>query len=249
MERSTPRTTASTNPGTEAFLDKVTVRRYLDAYFDTASRVAIAVLHKPTVLADWNRGRLDRSLLKIIVANGRFRDQAEPDGQLVARIWMQEVQHDMLTHLTRYSLTRLQAMVLLIRIRYQAGDHSDAWSLLPIAARLAFTMRLNYEQEDLDPVAQETRRRLMWAIYHLDRQFSGGIEDLAVCPPERVRIRLPCDDQTFQRGVQSRAGFLTDHDMQDGIGMDVYAFHLRLFVIRDRILRFVHTHVYLSQGQ
>lgn len=233
----TPRTTASTNPGAEQFLDKATIRRYLDSYFENSGRSTIAVLHKPTVLADWNRGRLDPVLLKVIVATGRYRDVSEPEGQAVARIWMHEIQQDVLGHLGRFSLTQLQVIVLLIQIRFQAGDNAEAWNMLPVAARLAFTMRLNYEQDKLDPVAQEVRRRVIWTIFQLDRQFCGGIEDLTVFPPERVHVRLPCDEQTFERGVQSRAGYLTDRDMHDGIGMDVHAFQLRLYVIRDGILR------------
>lgn len=233
----TPGTAASTvAPSLDVNLDKASIRGYIDAYFETTSRSSVAILHKPTMLADWNAARLDPVLLKAVVATGRYR--AEPrDGQAMARLWMREIQSEVLSHLARNSVTQLQILVLLVRFRFVAADYAEAWNLLPLAARLAFTMRLNHEQESLrDSVAQETRRRLVWAIYQMDRSFCGGIDDLAVCPTGRMHIRLPCDEQSFQRGGQSRAGFLVDDGPQDGVGMDMYAFQLRLFLIRERVL-------------
>ncbi|KAM0520434.1 hypothetical protein ACHAP9_005713 [Verticillium nonalfalfae] len=49
-------------------------------------------------------------------------------------------------------------------------------------------MRLNWEDDGLDAVTQETQRRLAWAIYLIDRQFSGGIEDLALRAATRMDI-------------------------------------------------------------
>jgi hypothetical protein len=234
----TPGTIASTlGAGMDVNLDKATIRGYIDTYFETTSRSAVAILHKPTVLADWIAGRLDPTLLKAIIATGRYRAERHEHGQATARLWMREIQREVLSHVARNNVTQLQIMVLLVLFRFVAADYAEAWNLLPLAARLVFTMRLNHEEESLDSVAQETRRRLVWAIYHLDRTFCGGISDLAVCPSERMHVRLPCDEQSFQRGGQSRASFLGDESPQDGMGMDMYAFQLKLHLIRDRVLR------------
>lgn len=218
-------------------LDKATTRDYLLAYFDATSRITFVFLHKPTILADWSRGAIDPNLLKCIVAFGLFLSIGPVEGQATARGWMQEVQDETLRRIGRHTITHLRILVLLSRFRFHAGDFGDAWNILALAARVAFTMRLNYEHDGLDRILQESHRRLVWAIYRQDRLFSGGIADLQVCPVEMMHIRLPCDDRSFEMGLTSKAGFLDDNDIDPSANMDTHAFKLRLLAIRDRILR------------
>uniref|UniRef100_A0A093VDN4 Sterol regulatory element-binding protein ECM22 n=1 Tax=Talaromyces marneffei PM1 TaxID=1077442 RepID=A0A093VDN4_TALMA len=178
---------------------------------------------------------------QIVVAFGVFLGNGPPDGQATARAWMQEVQEESLRRIGRHTITHLRILVLLSRFRFHAGDFGDAWNILALAARVAFTMRMNYEHEGLDCIVQESHRRLMWAIYHQDRLFSGGIADLQVCPVEKMHIRLPCDDRSFEMGIASKAGFLNDNDIDPGANIDTHAFKLRLLAIRDRILRYTKT--------
>ncbi|KAL4958428.1 hypothetical protein BDW69DRAFT_47296 [Aspergillus filifer] len=220
-------------------LDKATARRYLEVYFEGASRTLPAFLHKPTILARWSTGKLDPNLLKCIVAFGLFLGDTRTEGRATARTWIQEVQDDAFKRIGQQSVGHLSILVILLRFRFQAGNFSDAWSLLAIAARSAFTLRLNYEHEDdPDPVNQESNRRLMWAIYQLDRLYSGGMEDLTVCPIERMHIRLPCDERSFETGSPSKAAFFNDTASISGSGIDAHAFKLVLLAIRDRILKY-----------
>lgn len=232
----------SVNPGTASStsfeeLERATTRSYLDSYFEAANRSTVPILHKSTVLADWSRGKLDPALLKVILTTAQYARDGYAGGTAAVRLALDEIQRHTIANWSSYSLNLLQVLVLLTRLRFQAGDYVEVWNLLPLAARMAFTLRLNHEQEHPNAVHQECRRRLLWAIFHLDRQFSGGLEDLAVCPPEKIHVRLPCDEHTFRRGAASRAAFLSDPEVQDDTGVDVYAFLLRVLVIRDRVLR------------
>ncbi|KUL84036.1 hypothetical protein ZTR_07155 [Talaromyces verruculosus] len=200
--------------------------------------ITFVFLHKPTILADWSRGAIDPNLLKCIVAFGLFLSNGPPEGQATARAWMREVQDETIRRIGRHTITHLRILVLLSRFRFHAGDFGDAWNILALAARVAFTIRLNYEHDGLDRIVQESHRRLVWAIYHQDRLFSGGIADLQVCPVEKMHIRLPCDDRSFEMGLISKAGFLDDDDIDPSANMDTHAFKLRLLAIRDRILRY-----------
>ncbi|KAL4881976.1 hypothetical protein BJY04DRAFT_227447 [Aspergillus karnatakaensis] len=239
----TPRTSASTVSSTTVSirawpLNKAIARRYLDIYLDSANRAVPTFLHKPSILADWGKGTLDANLLKSIVAFGLFLSDSRPDTRATAQSWIQEIQDETFKSFGKQSVVHLRILVVLLRFRFQAGNFSDAWSLLALAARSAFTMRLNYEHEGKDPLIQESNRRLVWAIYQLDRLFSGGIEDLIVCPVERVHIRLPCDERSFEMGIPSKAGFLHEIGIEQGASVDAHAFKLRLLAIRDRILRY-----------
>lgn len=239
MSIPTPTTLPSITSGTIPWWsEKSTARHYLDIYFESASRAAPVFLHKPSILVEWSKGDLDINLLKCIVAFGMFMNDSRPDGRLTARALMQEVQDDTLRKIGRQTLTHLRVLVMLLRFRFQAGQFPDAWSLLALAARSAFTMRLNHEPSNPDPLVQESNRRLVWAIYQLDRLYSGGMEDLAVFPVEKMHIRLPCDERSFEMGIGSNAGFLDETGMEPNANVDAHAFKFRLLAIRDRILRF-----------
>ncbi|KAJ0424390.1 hypothetical protein BJY00DRAFT_261864 [Aspergillus carlsbadensis] len=235
----TPKTMASSATTMSGCpLDKTATRGFIDAYFNATNTTTPVFLHKPTVLADWSKDALNPGLLECIVAIGLFTSGSRPEGQAMARAWLQKVQEEVLKRIGQQSVSHLMVLVLLLRFRYQVGDSADAWSLLALAARSAFTMRLNYERDGLDPLVQESHRRLVWIVYQLDRLFSGGIEDLKVCPVERMHIRLPCDERSFELGISSKAGFLGDASKELGTYMHPHSFQLALLATRDRILRY-----------
>ncbi|KAL3438432.1 hypothetical protein BDV09DRAFT_159800 [Aspergillus tetrazonus] len=181
------------------------------------------------------------------MAFGLFVSDHRPEACEAARAWMQEVQDYVLKRIGKQTVAHLEILVTLLRYLFHAGNFSDAWSLLAIAARSAFTMRLNYEHEGLDPLVQESSRRLVWTIYQLDRLYSGGMEDLAVCPVERMHIRLPCDERSFEMGISSKASFFDDIGFEPEANVDAHASKLRLLAIRDRILRQVFANALVEE--
>jgi len=186
------------------------------------------------MFSKWSQGKLDPTLVKAACAAGR-RFQEGVDDDLV-QCWMRDARSVILARLNRFSISRLQALVLVIQFHLQTGDTVEAWNLMALAARFAFTLRLNYERPTLDPVTQESHRRLFWAIYLLDRLFASGIEDLSLCPAERIHIRLPCDDRSFDRGTPSRAEYFRQERTGRG-DLDPLAYLIRLYECRERILR------------
>ncbi|KAL4893112.1 hypothetical protein BDV59DRAFT_207924 [Aspergillus ambiguus] len=191
-----------------------------------------------------NIGRVDRIANSLSIPTpgtlnlGLFVSDSRPEWQAMAQDWIREVQSEPFRLLGRNTITHLKVLVLLMPFHFHAGNFGEAWCLLPLAARSAFTMRLNYEQAGLDTVVQEEHRRLVWTIYQQDRLCSGGIEDLAVCPVERMHIRLPCDERSFEMGVPSRAGFLNGKDPGPTANVDARAFRLKLLEIRHKVLRY-----------
>lgn len=220
-----------------------TEKGLIQAYFGTTDASKCLFLHGPTTLSEWERGQLDPLLVKSLCAAGLCeRNAAFPDSSAreQADTWFKEAKMGILGSLNSLSLPRLQALVLIIYHHFEIGDTIEAWNLLAIAARIAFTLKLNHERPGMDPVAQECRRRLAWQIYIMDRNFSGGLEDLEVFPVKRMlQLRLPCDDRTFERGMPSRAQFLvpTEADIAGQEYMDIYSHILRIYASRDRVLR------------
>lgn len=220
-------------------LDKNSVRQHILSYFEKANSSSCVFLHKPTVLADWSRDKLCPIITAMVCSLSLRLTDASPEVEDTSRAWAGEAQSALLSQLGTYSIRRLQAMTLLLEYRFLVGDTAEAWNLISLAARMAFTLRLNYEHPDLDPITQESQRRLVWRIYQLDQTFCGGIEDLAVCPIQRVHVRLPCDDHSFNRGLPSKAAFLGDAADADHNAMDMLAYNIRLKAIRDKVLRWV----------
>jgi hypothetical protein len=218
-------------PGT----DKAVEAKYIQAYFDNTKSASCVFLHRPTLLSKWSQGALDPTLLKALCAAGR-RFQEGVDDDLV-QSWMREAQSIILGHLNKFSVSRLQALVLVIQFHLQTGNTAEAWNLMSLAARFAFTLRLNYERPNLDSITQESHRRLFWAIYLLDRLFASGIEDLSLCPMERIYIRLPCDDRSFERGIVSRAEYHKHEEGAERSIMDPLSYLIRLYEYREKILR------------
>ncbi|KAH6889870.1 hypothetical protein B0T10DRAFT_42079 [Thelonectria olida] len=211
------------------------IRDHVHAYFDQGEFIDCLFLHRATVLAEWSQGTLDANLLKAICALGiRLTSSEDPAS---ACVWIDEVQQALVTRIGDMSIPNLQALMLVIHFRSMLKFSGDVWVLLSIAARVAFTKRLNYERPAGDAVRQESLRRLMWSIYRFDRIFSGGIEDLTVCPTHRLHMRLPNSHRNFQLGLGSRMEFLRVKG-DDGAEMNVLAYLMRMLDLRDAILRY-----------
>lgn len=220
-------------------------RELIQSFLNRSGIISCNILHGPTTLSQWSKGKIDDALLRIVCAAGlRARDSSDR-GLFQARTWMREVQASLLSRLDVLSLARLQALVLLVELHLDIGDRVEGWNLLAMAARAAFTLKLNHERSEMEPVMREMRRRTMWQIYLFDRQASGGIADLSVCASERMlELQLPCDDRTFERGMPSRAESLVPSEQSREVhrDMDIIAYLIRLFYIRHKVLRYVSVH-------
>ncbi|KAF5027093.1 hypothetical protein F66182_805 [Fusarium sp. NRRL 66182] len=234
--------------------DRDTVRQHLDAYFDKVDIADCTFLHRATIIAEWSQGKLDKALLKAICASSLRLTCTYHLEDSIAYTWMKQVQHELVDQMGDMSVPKLQALMLAVRFLFSLRFTGDVWVLLSIAARVAFTKRLNYERPAMDLVRQECLRRLMWSIYYIDKVFSGGIEDLTVCPTQRMHIRLPSSYHNFQLGSRSRAPFLRSNGEGD-TDLNVLAYLMRFYDIRDRVLRYTRqvilsgTSPYLSRGQ
>ncbi|KAG4256751.1 hypothetical protein FPRO03_03761 [Fusarium proliferatum] len=226
---------ASVTGGTQRVFElenRDTIRQYLDTYFDKSDIADCVFLHRATTIAEWSQGKLEKALLKAICASAlrlapTYHSETSP-----AHNWIKQVQHELVNHMGDMSVPKLQALMLVIKFLFSMRFTGDVWVLLSITSRVAFTKRLNYERPAIDPVKQECLRRLMWSIYSVDKIFSGGIEDLTL-------------------GSRSKAPFLRSRNEND-TDLNVLAYLMRLYDIRDRVLRQVilsGASPYLSRGQ
>jgi len=129
--------------------------------------------------------------------------------------WAWTSEHFVLDQLEQPSIFHLQALLLVIRYRAEAGQFRRAFMLAGLAARSAVALRLNYEHPELGPVAQEVRRRTFWSLYLLEDVFCVGLKEFELCRPDIIQLQLPCEDESFGQESSPNTGFL-----QPGMGLE-----------------------------
>ncbi|KAG9953380.1 hypothetical protein KCU85_g1206, partial [Aureobasidium melanogenum] len=227
-------------------LDKEVIAEYIDAFFRFVYPVGcMGFLHQPTFLRQWHTHTVNVSLLKVVCGCAlRVFSTTQEDNERAAQ-WMYEAELDAFRNLGDLSIPRLQALTLLAFFEFTYHVHSTkALMLLGLAARLAFAKRLNYEDSTLSVVEQESRRRLMWSIFVLDKFCSGGVDELTLVAAENMQIRLPTIERAFGFGQRTDTEVLRPQ-IEEGVpvsnakGMDEFAYTIRLLdLLRNKIHKF-----------
>lgn len=206
----------------------------------------MSFLHQPTFLRQWHTHTVNLSLLKVVCGCAlRVFSTTQEDNERAAQ-WMHEAELDALQNIGDLTIPRLQALTLLAFFRFTYSVHSTkALMLLGLASRLAFAKRLNYEDCALSVVEQESRRRLMWSIFVLDKFCSGGVDELTLVPAEHMGIRLPTIERAFGFGQRTDTETLRPRT-EEGVpvsnakGMDEFAYTIRLLdLLRNKIHKYV----------
>jgi len=142
--------------------------------------------------------------------------------------------NSVLAAIERPTITKIQTLVLSIRYRMTTRNFSSAFMLLSIAVRMAFGLRLNYENPGLCFLAQESRRRLMWALYMLDSTWSAGLRDFTICPADVIHLQLPGTEEDFELDVPRQTASLSGHSNRD---LSILAYYIRIMSLRYVILQ------------
>ncbi|KAI2469834.1 hypothetical protein F4781DRAFT_206618 [Annulohypoxylon bovei var. microspora] len=141
-----------------------------------------------------------------------------------ASAWIQESEQYIWQHIESPTIPRLQALLLIIHYRMETGRFQRAFMLISIAARSAAAMRLNHERQDLDLIAKEVRRRIVWSLKITERYFSVGLPEFELCPFESIYLQLPSSEEEFSSVDQPG-----DHGS--------YSLHVRLENVRRDIMK------------
>lgn len=124
--------------------------------------------------------------------------EQHPSGD--SAIWIANAEAGIWNQLEKPSIIQLQSLLLVIHYHIQIGRFSRAYMLAGLAARAATALRLNYERPELSFVAQETRRRVLWALSSMDGSFSVGLPEYETIPHTIIYQRLPSSEEAFRDG-------------------------------------------------
>lgn len=204
----------------------------VDYFFDVVYQLpSYAFLYRPKTLHKWIDGSLDGALrLAISGVALSYQESARNPGATehpLASRWIQKAEHIVWERLETPTVSRLQALLLVILYRINNGQFQRAFMLLALAARAAAAMRLNHERSDQHSTTLEVRRRVMWCMKLVERYFCIGLPEFELCPQENIYLRMPSCEADFAEGA---AGM-------DKYGPGAYPLCIKLERIRRDIMR------------
>lgn len=113
--------------------------------------------------------------------------------------WLKEADWEIMKDHNRFSIPRLQVLLLLMFDDFAKGDLGAVAFRVALAARLVFGLKLNYPTEAVPFTNQECRRRHSWCTYLLDKLVAGGgLPYPSICPRGSIHVQVPCDSRSFQ---------------------------------------------------
>ncbi|OAP54929.1 hypothetical protein AYL99_10629 [Fonsecaea erecta] len=217
--------------------------RIFNAYFtDLSPSPVYSFLHKATVIQRYHAGLMDRPLLYALVGITTLLSDVGMGMEGYGSKCIDLCQQLILSDLDQQSVINIQALVLVIKYRMMSRQFVRAFMLLSLAARMAYGVRLNFENPRLCFLAQESRRRLMWSLFLLDGSLASGLTDFQLFRPGSIHVQLPCDERHFELNLARKTEMLQppeDGSPPDDIGL--LALNIRISSLRYRILHFLKT--------
>ncbi|WQF79079.1 hypothetical protein CDEST_04093 [Colletotrichum destructivum] len=217
------------------------ISRALDNFFRHVHHIPmLSFLHRASLMQRHHVGGLDRPLLLALIGITSLLTDLGPGTSDYGEKCVDESESLILKSLENASTIKVQTLALIIKYRILTRRFSSAFMLAATAARFATALRLNYENPDLCFLAQESRRRLMWALFMIDQGMAGGYRDLTLWTPETIHISLPCNERDFEFDLAppSLRPLVPGPDESENDDIGSLALHVRILWLRGRILKF-----------
>lgn len=208
----------------------------------------------------------DRILLHAIVATTlRFSNDIRLTEQMRERYHSSSKQKVLLYGLENSSVKALQALVILALDIVGCSNGPPGWNLLALIARSVvqlglavettsvsvsplypsiYTLRAMVLPESKDWIEDESRRRLFWMIYLLDRYATIATAFEFALDDKEIDRKLPCRDDLFARNqpVETRwfqTSERTDYSMNKPENMGSFSYYVEIVGILSKVHRFL----------
>ncbi|RMZ77315.1 hypothetical protein DV737_g4446, partial [Chaetothyriales sp. CBS 132003] len=221
-------------------LEESTVMLALDNFFKHIHPIPVfSFLHKASIIQRYESGTVDTGLILSIIGIASQMTNLGPGMREYGSECISTAEALVMRDISKPSVIKIQTLVLIIQHRKMCRRFTNAFMLLATAMRFAFALRLNHEASNLCFLAQESRRRLMWALYILDSTLAGGVPDLMLCNPEALHIQLPCQERNFEFDLEQETEPLEPPlpkvPLSESVGS--LGIYIRVMWIRARIVK------------
>lgn len=219
------------------------VARAFDLFFRYVHHMPMfTFLHRASLMEQYHTGKVEKALLLAIVGITSCLTDMGPGMREYGNRCIDSAEALLLADYSRPSIVKIQALVFIIKHRILCNKFSSAFVLHSFASRYATALRLNYEAPQLRFLAQESRRRLMWAMYCIDTSICGGYPDFVLWRADQIHVSLPCNERNFEFDLPQHTEKLVpdSHQPRPPLGEDVgtLALHARILHIRQKIIEF-----------
>lgn len=190
----------------------------------------------------WSKGSLNDCLLRAVCGiASRFVFRGDKESFERAAAWISEAEAQLLARSGEPRMSDVEAWVLISLNHAFSRQFTRMLVSMSLAARLAYILRLNHEEERLPFLVRERRSRLMWSIYVLDTLYSSGRAEFTSCQRDTLLLRLPCGERSFSMDVPVMTESLTptpgaSHTGTSNLGTMAYC--IRILDIRDQTNRY-----------
>lgn len=208
----------------------------------------------------------DRILLHAIVATTlRFSNDVRLTEQARERYHSSSKQKVLLYGLENSSVKALQALVILALDIVGCSNGPPGWNLLALIARSVvqlglavettsvsvsplypsiYTLRAMVLPEPQDWIEDESRRRLFWMVYLLDRYATIATAFEFALDDKEIDRKLPCRDDLFARNQPVETRWFntverTDYSMNKPENLGSFSYYVEIVGILSRIHRFL----------
>ncbi|KAK3191577.1 hypothetical protein K4F52_002392 [Lecanicillium sp. MT-2017a] len=173
----------------------------VDAFFKSIYALpSYAFLHPQTTKRRCRDDRPHRSLTFAVCAIAAFHLGSVHGTHIThetTSTWIQTAEQNLWMHLESPTIPRLQALLLVIHHHMETSRFQRAFMLTATASQFAAAMRLNHEHTDLDFIAREVRRRIIWSLKIIERYFSVGLAEFDPLPLEIIYVDYPSSEEEF----------------------------------------------------
>ncbi|KAH7137071.1 fungal-specific transcription factor domain-containing protein [Dactylonectria estremocensis] len=145
------------------------------------------------------------------------------------------------------------AALVLARHEINNGNFGSTWMLSSVATRAALALGLNTQgrvgEGSLSFREQETRRRLFWSCYCLDRMMSTGRPELVVLRAEHITLQLPCEEHQYSYDIPCwtpiknlEEWMPSDGQLQAQVDIGLFGHYVQIMQMRYCMLKYVRNH-------
>lgn len=129
-----------------------------------------------------------------------------------------------------------------------SGSFAKPWQSIGVGVRLMQGLQLNWDVSEACVSAtkgekpatksfleQENMRRVAWHLFTFDRILAGGYDEYITCQRSFMKIRLPCDDQSYLDARVVEAPRLDDMTSKMRSMTGLSGFGIRIMDLRHQI--------------
>ncbi|ORY84129.1 hypothetical protein BCR35DRAFT_303194 [Leucosporidium creatinivorum] len=227
--------------------DKATVTSLIDGYFQNYYPSAYhSFLHRPTIMRDYEEGKLDKRLLiSMCAVTVRL---TTPDAPTSSR-WFEAIFDSVASSLVSKPTFNLVCTAIhLLSFVFWDTQNTRVFMLCSLVCRAVFALRLNLESnhdEEASFAERESRRRVAFASFLIDSFVAGGVREFSSLPSDSLHIQLPTTERNFNLSIACKCPQLTlsvegrieASPLAPNVGL--LGHYITVMAIRRRILQYV----------